>query len=220
MYRGTCGYAYETRGNIDLYRCNVNKKGSSLQSQVLESYRMNPNALFELLQKKDLYDEPNIKSLYYENLPQLFSIFKETPSFVDDLLCGNITKIMSQRIRPEDNNWSEIIQTLKNAPKALDELLSAADSKTGKTLMHDFGKEQNVNALSTINEIYKDSPEKLKELYSKKDKFEAIRLRTGWSGGDGYYDYKSSEKTPLEYLTPENLAGLREKYPILNDIKL
>ena len=155
----------------------------------------------------------------FENLSQIISIFKETPSQIDDLLCGNITEIVS-RVHPKDNIWSEIIKTLKNTPKALDEMLSIADSKTGKTYLHDFGKEQNVNALSIINEIYKDSPEKLKELYSRKDKLNTKWIGTEKVGCDGYMKYEQSGKTPLEYLTLENLNSLKEKYPLLNDIKL
>ena len=204
---------------------NIDSKIEEIQAKTLDNYRNKPNELFRLLQKKDKYGNPNIESLEYKNIVKLATIFKDTPEKLDYLLSGRIEKILSKKKwqfchRFNSIEPKELVSSLKNNPNVLEEILSIKEERTGKTLMHRYASAQNIEVLEIIGDVYKNSPEKLKKIYSEKDSLNEIRYeKSSWVGGDGGYEYNLSEKNPLEYLTPENLAGLREKYPILNDIK-
>lgn len=193
------------------------------QAKILTKYKEKPNELFSLLLASDKYNNPNIESLKYKNLSLLLSIYKDSPNKIDELLLNYIdkTSVKSYFINCSDNECVNIIRLLKNNPKVLDKLLLSfvSEEKVGRTTIHYLCENQRVNVLNEINNTYKDRPEKLLKMYSTKDKYTKTLLGCEKGGDSPWYRYDESNRTPLDYLNPENKEQLIANCKILKDIK-
>lgn len=202
-----------------------NARGATQESQakILTKYKEKPNELFSLLLASDKYNNPNIENLKYKNLPLLLSIYKDSPSKIDALLLNYIdkTSVKSYFVNSSDDECVNIIRLLKNNPKVLDKLLLSyfAEEKVGQTTIHYLCAKQRFNVLNEINNTYKDRPEELLKMYSKKDKYIKTLLGCERGGDSPWYRYDESNRTPLDYLSPENKEQLIANCKILKDIK-